>query len=220
MSGARTRRDFLKATGATVIVAGGFDATAGHAEAVPWSTGTEPPKLKAPPNACDCHMHIYDSRFPVAPHRHAASGQRDRRRLSPASKAARHDAQRRRQPLDLRNRQFLHARRDGQDRRDRAGRSGGRHERHRRRTQAAARPRDSRHPLQPRAIRRNHDRHARAVVEARQRSRLARPDPYAGRRHRRERGPICSGCRARSCSTIWRTFLNRPASIIRLSRWC
>lgn len=25
------------------------------------------PKLKAPVNACDCHMHIYDSRFPRAP---------------------------------------------------------------------------------------------------------------------------------------------------------
>jgi D-galactarolactone isomerase len=67
MSGARTRRGFLKAMGVTVIVAGGFDATAGRAETVPWSTGTESPKLKAPPNACDCHMHIYDSRFPVAP---------------------------------------------------------------------------------------------------------------------------------------------------------
>jgi D-galactarolactone isomerase len=66
MSGARTRRGFLT-NGATFIVASGFDATAGRAETVPWSTGTEPPKLKAPPNACDCHMHIYDSRFPAAP---------------------------------------------------------------------------------------------------------------------------------------------------------
>ena len=65
MSGAIARRGFLKAMGA--IVAGGFDTSAGHAETVPWSAGTEPPKLKAPPNACDCHMHIYDSRFPVAP---------------------------------------------------------------------------------------------------------------------------------------------------------
>jgi D-galactarolactone isomerase len=33
--------------------------------AVPNSTGTEPPKLKAPAGACDCHMHIYDAaRFP------------------------------------------------------------------------------------------------------------------------------------------------------------
>jgi D-galactarolactone isomerase len=42
------------------------DATARHSETVLWSMGTEPPKLKAPPNACDCHMHIYDSRFPAA----------------------------------------------------------------------------------------------------------------------------------------------------------
>jgi D-galactarolactone isomerase len=67
MSGAIARRGLLKAMGATVIVASGFDTTAGHAETAPWSTGTELPKLKAPPNACDCHMHIYDSRFPVAP---------------------------------------------------------------------------------------------------------------------------------------------------------
>jgi D-galactarolactone isomerase len=67
MSGAIARRGLLKAMGATVIVASGFDTTAGHAETVPWSTGTESPRLKAPPNACDSHMHIYDSRFPVAP---------------------------------------------------------------------------------------------------------------------------------------------------------
>src|SRR6202042_1461248 len=67
MRGAIARRGFLKALGATVIVAGGFDATAGDAETVPWSAGTESPKLKPPPNACDCHMHIYNSRFPVAP---------------------------------------------------------------------------------------------------------------------------------------------------------
>ena len=42
----------------------------GYAQAiesrVPYSSGIEPPKLKAPPNACDCHMHIYDDRFPAA----------------------------------------------------------------------------------------------------------------------------------------------------------
>jgi D-galactarolactone isomerase len=42
-------------------------AAAEARDVVPWSSGTEPTKLKAPPNACDCHMHIYDSRFPVAP---------------------------------------------------------------------------------------------------------------------------------------------------------
>jgi D-galactarolactone isomerase len=67
MSGATARRGFLKGMGATFIVAGGFDAKA-NAQTVPWSTGTEPAKLKAPPNACDCHMHIYDHRFPVAPY--------------------------------------------------------------------------------------------------------------------------------------------------------
>ena len=68
MSGDIARRGFLKAMGATVIVAGGISASRGQSQqAVPWSRGTEPPNLKAPPNACDCHMHIYDSRFPVAP---------------------------------------------------------------------------------------------------------------------------------------------------------
>jgi D-galactarolactone isomerase len=62
------RRAFLTAMGATVIAAGGLNASRGQMQqAVPWSAGTEPPKLKAPPNACDCHMHIYDSRFPFAP---------------------------------------------------------------------------------------------------------------------------------------------------------
>jgi D-galactarolactone isomerase len=68
MDGDIARRGFLKAMGATVMAAGGFNNASGETQqAVPWSSGTEPPKLKAPPNACDCHMHIYDSRFPVAP---------------------------------------------------------------------------------------------------------------------------------------------------------
>jgi predicted TIM-barrel fold metal-dependent hydrolase len=32
---------------------------------VPNSSGTERPRLKAPPSACDCHIHIYDDRFPI-----------------------------------------------------------------------------------------------------------------------------------------------------------
>ena len=36
-------------------------------DAVPNSAGTDLPRLKAPPNACDCHMHIYDAaHFPPA----------------------------------------------------------------------------------------------------------------------------------------------------------
>ena len=34
---------------------------------VPYSPGTEPAKTKAPANATDCHMHIYDKRFPTVP---------------------------------------------------------------------------------------------------------------------------------------------------------
>src|SRR3954470_5615093 len=34
---------------------------------VPWSAGTERPKLQAPPHAADCHHHIYDARFPTDP---------------------------------------------------------------------------------------------------------------------------------------------------------
>jgi predicted TIM-barrel fold metal-dependent hydrolase len=62
------RRTLLKALGATAMAAGSFDASLGQAQQpAPFSSGIEPPILKAPPNACDCHMHIYDSRFPVAP---------------------------------------------------------------------------------------------------------------------------------------------------------
>ena len=35
---------------------------------VRWSVGTEPPKTKAPANATDCHFHIYDASFPIAPY--------------------------------------------------------------------------------------------------------------------------------------------------------
>ncbi len=33
---------------------------------VPNSTGTSTPRFKAPPHATDCHLHIYDPRFPMA----------------------------------------------------------------------------------------------------------------------------------------------------------
>ena len=36
----------------------------GVPQAVPNSSGTAPPRLKAPGNAADCHIHIYDPRFP------------------------------------------------------------------------------------------------------------------------------------------------------------
>jgi predicted TIM-barrel fold metal-dependent hydrolase len=63
------RRTFLKGAGLAALAATTLiDIRAARAdEPVPYSSGTELPKLKAPANACDCHMHFYDSRFPVAP---------------------------------------------------------------------------------------------------------------------------------------------------------
>jgi len=62
------RRTFLKwaglAASSTVAL---VRPEEGHAQyVVPNSAGTEAPKLKAPPNACDCHHHIYDARFPFS----------------------------------------------------------------------------------------------------------------------------------------------------------
>ena len=62
------RRELLKvmsAGAAAGLLAGG--TRNGAAQQVKWSTGTEPPKLKAPANSCDCHHHIYDARYPVDP---------------------------------------------------------------------------------------------------------------------------------------------------------
>jgi predicted TIM-barrel fold metal-dependent hydrolase len=62
------RRTFLRGAALTALAAGGIDVRASRAEdQVPYSSGTEAPNLLAPLNACDCHMHIYDSRFSVAP---------------------------------------------------------------------------------------------------------------------------------------------------------
>ena len=55
------RRAVLAASAGVVL------ARSASAQQVKWSTGTEPAKTKAPPNAADCHHHIYDSRFPVDP---------------------------------------------------------------------------------------------------------------------------------------------------------
>jgi hypothetical protein len=62
------RRELLKTISAGAAT--GFLVGGGHhavAQQIKWSEGTEPPKLKAPPNACDCHHHIYDAWYPVDP---------------------------------------------------------------------------------------------------------------------------------------------------------
>ena len=60
------RRTVLQGFGAAGIAAG-LGVHEAAAQQVPWSTGTEPAKLKMPAGACDCHHHIYDARFPIAP---------------------------------------------------------------------------------------------------------------------------------------------------------
>jgi D-galactarolactone isomerase len=62
------RRTLLKGVSCAAMSAAvsGISVRSSEAQQVPYSSGTEAPKLKAPANACDCHMHIYDSRFPVA----------------------------------------------------------------------------------------------------------------------------------------------------------
>src|SRR6516165_11139955 len=63
------RRDFMKAVGALAMTAAasGLGVRGASAQQVPYSSGTEAPKLKAPANSCDCHHHIYDAKYPVDP---------------------------------------------------------------------------------------------------------------------------------------------------------
>jgi predicted TIM-barrel fold metal-dependent hydrolase len=60
-----SRREVLVAVPG--LIAGA--AVLAHAQtgAVPWSAGTAAPTLSVPPNATDCHHHVYDGRFPNAP---------------------------------------------------------------------------------------------------------------------------------------------------------
>jgi predicted TIM-barrel fold metal-dependent hydrolase len=64
-----SRRDLFKAASVGVVLAAFsiHEARDAAAQQVKWSSGTEPPKLKAPANACDCHHHIYGSQYKVDP---------------------------------------------------------------------------------------------------------------------------------------------------------
>jgi len=59
-----SRRTILAMMGASAVGAASSQA---QAQQVPWSTGTAPAKTKAPPNATDCHHHIYSSHFKIDP---------------------------------------------------------------------------------------------------------------------------------------------------------
>ena len=63
------RREFLNIGMTAMIATSAISSSpALGQQAVPNSSGTERPKLKAPANAADCHMHIYDpARFPMPP---------------------------------------------------------------------------------------------------------------------------------------------------------
>jgi len=61
---ALNRRQFLQMAGAGAVAAA--MPTFAAAEEV-WSSGTDKPAFKLPAGAVDCHMHIYDDRFPSAP---------------------------------------------------------------------------------------------------------------------------------------------------------
>jgi hypothetical protein len=62
------RRTLLKGASLAAVSAAvtGISVRESEAQQAPCSSGIEAPKLKAPANTCDCHMHIYDARFPVA----------------------------------------------------------------------------------------------------------------------------------------------------------
>jgi predicted TIM-barrel fold metal-dependent hydrolase len=64
------RRTFIKGASVVAMAAttSGMSLREAQAQQVTNSTGTEPPKLKAPPGAADCHMHTYDpGRFAMPP---------------------------------------------------------------------------------------------------------------------------------------------------------
>src|SRR5262245_9577737 len=61
-----SRRAFIKQTSLAAVASA--VARPALAQQVSNSSGTGRPKLRAPANACDCHMHIYDpARFPMPP---------------------------------------------------------------------------------------------------------------------------------------------------------
>jgi predicted TIM-barrel fold metal-dependent hydrolase len=62
------RRTFLAQAGLAALAFGAANEGLIAAQvAVPNSVGTEPPTLRVPAGACDCHHHIYDLRFPPTP---------------------------------------------------------------------------------------------------------------------------------------------------------
>jgi predicted TIM-barrel fold metal-dependent hydrolase len=63
------RRQVLQAFGALAagLATSGCATPSQEEVSVKWSTGTNKPRTRVPPLACDCHHHIYDARFPPTP---------------------------------------------------------------------------------------------------------------------------------------------------------
>src|SRR5262245_58258290 len=63
-----SRREVLTAVSAAAAAGVlGASVRPAAAQGGKWSAGTGAPKLKAPPNATDCHHHVYNAKFPVDP---------------------------------------------------------------------------------------------------------------------------------------------------------
>lgn len=61
-----SRRSAVLGAAGLVAGAAGLDGCAAPTP-VKWSVGTGLPQTRLPAHACDCHHHIYDSRYPFAP---------------------------------------------------------------------------------------------------------------------------------------------------------
>src|SRR4029450_9767916 len=61
------RRLFCVTAGALLLSARTSSGVPGREQQVPFSEGSAPPRNAVPDPTCDCHMHIYDDRFPAAP---------------------------------------------------------------------------------------------------------------------------------------------------------
>jgi len=64
-----SRRGFITLVGGAMLATQARPASAQAPDdrSAPWSAGNAAPRFAVPDLACDSHMHIYDSRFPVAP---------------------------------------------------------------------------------------------------------------------------------------------------------
>lgn len=60
------RRRFCLGAGALFVPAASSGAP-GREQQAPFSAGSAPPRYRMPDPSTDCHMHIYDDRFPAAP---------------------------------------------------------------------------------------------------------------------------------------------------------